>query len=78
MNAKEALTLHAQFLELKELVRSKLPPTIEIWDDRACEFELYEVDLENLRANYRRYIGRGDYEYSTSNIDLNTLFLEQA
>ena len=78
MNAQEALSLHAQFLELKKLVEEKIPKTVTLQhplhDDMTMTFELTGVNLEELTAHYRAYIGCGDYEYTTEHINLETLF----
>ena len=78
MNTQEALSLHAQFLELKKLVEQKVPKTVthpHPWhDDMTMTYELTDVNLEDLSAHYRAYIGCGDYEYTTEHINLETLF----
>lgn len=78
MTAQEALTLHTQFLELKKLVKQKVPKEItlpEPWhDDRTMTYDLTDICLEDLTAHYRSYIGCGDYEYTTEHINLSTLF----
>lgn len=51
MNAQEATTLHAQFLELKKLVEEKVPKTVTLshpwdYDGSTMTYELTHVVLE--------------------------------
>lgn len=78
MNATKAIAIHQQFLELSELVKSKLPKEIQVPDEYdpgiTHAYDLHTVHLENLSAMYRLYMGCGEYEYYRTNIDLNALF----
>lgn len=82
MNAQEAIALHAKFLELKKLVAEKVPKEItrpHPWhDDATMTYDLNGINLEELTAHYRSYIGCGDFEYTTDHINLSTLFGESA
>lgn len=79
MTGTEAKQFHEKLIEFFELVRSTLPKTIEIEepyydDDRMVEYTLCELDILELEARYRRYIGCGDYDYFSKPIDLTELF----
>lgn len=78
MNAQEAITLHTQFLELIKLVAQKVPQSItrpHPWiGDSVVSYGLTSVDLVELRAHYSLYVGCGEYEYESEDIDLSTLF----
>lgn len=82
MNTQEATTLHAEFIELKRRVAEKVPAHITLphpWHDNSTmTYELTGINLEELTAYYRSYIGCGDFEYTTTYIDLNTIFGESA
>ena len=79
MNAQQGHAIRQQFLDLVSLVKSRLPNEVEAaeWDSDLAKYQLYDVDVEDLTAHYRRYIGCGDYEYTSTEINLTSL-LEQA
>lgn len=82
MTSQEALAIHAQFVKLSKQVAARMPKTVERPDYRERyedkdTYDLYEIDLEDLIARYRLYIGCGDYEYTSEHINLKTLFPEQ-
>ena len=79
MTGTEAKQFHESLIEFFELVRNTLPKDIEIsepyyGDDRMVQYTLYELDIVELEARYRRYLGCGDYDYFSKSIDLEELF----
>jgi hypothetical protein len=77
MNLQEAQATYTAMQALKAEVTARLPKTTtepHHWADEDVEYELSKVHIEHLSAEYRSYIGRGEYDYTYRPINLETLF----